>query len=274
MRSQRQVQQLRQTLVDALHTMVETTRALHPEDYALPAPLPGWDVRLLTGLALGQLTDMAAQLERPSVTRPVNLDVYATHMLATASRRHSRAAAIADRDSGPRLGEQLISQAEELAVALGEGDLPPVVDTGAGQLSLLDFLRVHVTEIAVYCDDMRRGLAVTDRKVPPADRAVVATAVRALADVLAARTPGQAIEVRVPPFAAVQIGDPAATPAGRLVSAPTHTRGTPPAVIEMDPATFLQLCAGRLAWGEAVSTHAVSASGQRADLSRLLPVMQ
>lgn len=273
-RSQRQIQNLREVLVEALECAVAITRSLGPHEYELPAALPGWDVRLLTAQAVWQLTEMRSQLERPSVTRPVTLDQYAAHMLATAPRRREQAAAIADRDSGSHLGEQLVALAEEVMGPLRDGSLPPLVDTGAGQLSLLDFLRVHVTELVVYGQDVATALAADGHVIAPMGRGPVGTSVRALADVLAARAPGQAIEVRVPPHTAIQIGDPAAAVGGLVAPAPTHTRGTPPAVIEMDGTTFLQLVAGRRSWDDAVAGHAVSASGQRADLAPLLPLMR
>lgn len=73
--------------------------------------------------------------------------------------------------------------------------------------------------------------------------------------------PGRSVEVRVIPFAAVQILDGA-----------THRRGTPPAVVEMDAKTWLELAAGRLAWDEAEQTGRVDASGERSDLSAYLPI--
>jgi hypothetical protein len=72
--------------------------------------------------------------------------------------------------------------------------------------------------------------------------------------------PGKAIEVRIPPYAAVQCGD-----------GPKHTRGTPPNVIEMQAQTWLQLVSGSLLWADAYSEGLISASGVRADLSHLLP---
>jgi len=78
---------------------------------------------------------------------------------------------------------------------------------------------------------------------------------------LTAKAPGRAIEVRVPPYAAVQCGD-----------GPTHTRGTPPNTIEMDALTWLALASGELLWDEAVGSGAVVASGVRADLSPYLPL--
>jgi Bacterial SCP ortholog len=79
--------------------------------------------------------------------------------------------------------------------------------------------------------------------------------------VLAARAPGAAVEVRVPPYAAVQ-----------AVAGVRHTRGTPPAVVELDADTWIALATGSLAWGEAEREGLVRASGERADLSSLLPL--
>ena len=86
-------------------------------------------------------------------------------------------------------------------------------------------------------------------------------ATRYLLEELAARAPGRTVEVRVPPFGAVQ-----------CVEGPRHTRGTPPNVVETDAQTWLGLATGRLAWVDAVTTGAVRASGERADLSDFLPI--
>jgi hypothetical protein len=77
---------------------------------------------------------------------------------------------------------------------------------------------------------------------------------------LARLAPGRAIEVRVPPYAAVQCGD-----------GPTHTRGTPANVIEMNANTWLALVSGDLSWAVALGDGLINASGARADLSHLLP---
>lgn len=78
---------------------------------------------------------------------------------------------------------------------------------------------------------------------------------------LTAKAPGRAIEVRVPPYAAVQCGE-----------GPTHTRGTPPNTIEMEPTTWLALASGKLSWEKAMSDGLIRASGVRADLSQYLPL--
>lgn len=81
--------------------------------------------------------------------------------------------------------------------------------------------------------------------------------------VLAQDAPGHSVEVRVPPFAAVQ-----------CVEGPRHTRGTPPNVVETDPRTWLELATGLLSWADALGTARVSASGSRADLDHWLPVLR
>ncbi len=58
--------------------------------------------------------------------------------------------------------------------------------------------------------------------------------------VLEERAPGHSVEVRVPPYAAVQV-----------IPGVRHTRGTPPAVVEMDAATWIALATGELTWPEA-----------------------
>ncbi len=90
---------------------------------------------------------------------------------------------------------------------------------------------------------------------------VTAQAVRLAARRLAGEHPGQAVEVRVPPYAAVQVGVPG--------SGSVHRRGTPPSVVEMDAETFLDLVEHRLGWRQALSEHRVSASGAHADLAFL-----
>ncbi|NLJ55289.1 MAG: hypothetical protein GX344_14340 [Intrasporangiaceae bacterium] len=92
-------------------------------------------------------------------------------------------------------------------------------------------------------------------------RSELATAVRYTLEELATRHPGRSVEVRVPPFGAAQ-----------AIAGPTHTRGTPPNVVETDAQTWLALCTGRLDWATARAAGAVRESGIRADLSEVLPL--
>ena len=94
------------------------------------------------------------------------------------------------------------------------------------------------------------------------DRTTVALAVRYTLQLLAEQAPGGTVEVRVPPHGAVQ-----------CVEGPKHTRGTPPNVIETDAATWLALATGDLSWADARAAGRVRASGQRADLEGVLPVI-
>ncbi|MFV0634540.1 sterol carrier family protein [Demequina sp.] len=110
--------------------------------------------------------------------------------------------------------------------------------------------------------DLHEPAALTAQDAQPViDRATLATAVRFTLEELASRAPGGALEVRVPPFGATQ-----------CLEGPSHRRGTPPAVVEMDPATWLGLVTGRLRWDDAVAVGTVDASGARSDLSALLPL--
>lgn len=97
---------------------------------------------------------------------------------------------------------------------------------------------------------------------PEQPRPVLATAVRFLLEELAATAEGNSVEVRVPPFGVTQ-----------CIPGPRHTRGTPPNVIETDPATWLELATGRLRWADAVGQSRILASGTRADLSAVLPLL-
>lgn len=109
---------------------------------------------------------------------------------------------------------------------------------------------------AIGATAVRTALAGAD-----VSRDTLATAVRFLLQSLAENAEGNTVEVRVPPFGAVQ-----------CIEGPRHTRGTPPNVVETDAATWLALATGGLAWADAVAEGRVHASGQRADLSDYLPV--
>jgi hypothetical protein len=103
-------------------------------------------------------------------------------------------------------------------------------------------------------------VAALDAGEEPA-RDLLRDAVRALLTELSDRAPGRSVEVRVPPYGAIQ-----------CIAGPRHTRGTPPSVIEMDPLTWVKLATGRLTWIDARQMATVTASGNRTDISPLLPL--
>jgi len=122
-----------------------------------------------------------------------------------------------------------------------------------------DLLVSRLIEIIVHGDDLARSLP--GRPAPVFSRDAMHVVVRTLLDMLSTRAPGRSVEVRVPPFAAVQ-----------CVEGPRHTRGTPPNTIQTDPLTWIRLATGRMTWDDGLSSGAVLASGERADLRTLLPL--
>ena len=70
--------------------------------------------------------------------------------------------------------------------------------------------------------------------------------------------PGHAVELRIPPYSAIQ-----------CVEGPKHTRGTPPNVVEMSAEVLFGISAGKINWTSAISDGRISASGERSDLSAL-----
>ena len=101
--------------------------------------------------------------------------------------------------------------------------------------------------------------AALERREPADERLLV----KHFLAVLAERAPGRSVEVRVPPYAAVQV-----------VAGVRHTRGTPPAVVETDAATWLDLATGATTWADAVAAGGVRASGERTDLTPYLPLSE
>lgn len=116
-------------------------------------------------------------------------------------------------------------------------------------------LRAAVLEVAPWL----RG----DSEEQPS-RAQLAAAVRLSARTLEQVAPGSSVEVRVPPFVAVQ-----------CVEGPRHTRGTPPNVVETDPRTWLSLVTGLLGFDQAATNGAVAVSGSRAgEITQWLPLVR
>ncbi|MGN8026640.1 sterol carrier family protein [Microbacterium sp. 22242] len=118
-------------------------------------------------------------------------------------------------------------------------------------------IRIDTTAGRAALDAARAALAAGQR---PA-RSDYATAVRYLLQLLDEKAPGNSVEVRVPPFGAVQV-----------VQGPRHTRGTPPNVVELDPATWIAVATGSESWSSALEAGRIHASGTRADLTELLPL--
>ncbi|MFD5426272.1 sterol carrier family protein [Streptomyces sp. NPDC127084] len=238
----------------------QTVRTLTPEELAAPTRLGTWTVRELA-VHIAQATGaVAAAAACPA---PPKQDFA---LLDWPRRTMERSAAI---DQGAReaaesvstaaaLGELYDGVARGLADALEAGSGDRLLATRQGAMRLGDLLVTRAVELIVHTDDLN---AATGRDVP-LERQALAACVRLLADTLAVRAPGGSVEVRVPPYAVVQ-----------CVEGPRHTRGTPPNVVETDPLTWIRVATGRTGWDEALAAARVSASGERADISGLLPVL-
>jgi uncharacterized protein (TIGR03083 family) len=237
--------------------------ALPFEAFGRPSVLPGWDVRLLSAHILRQHLGLVIVLDRPSDEAPLPV-----HEFVTRYRRDvdligaSTVETAADRTPDDLLTE--LDQAIRDVRARLAQPLPRVVDTPRGPITAADFLLTRNIELVVHADDLSRSLP--DREPVALDRSALAVTTRTLAGMLAERYPGRSVEVRVPPFVAVQAGVGAA-------GGPRHTRGTPPNVVETDPLTFLRLATGRISWPDALARGAATASGNRADLSGQLPLL-
>lgn len=104
-------------------------------------------------------------------------------------------------------------------------------------------------------------LAWLDGGLPP-ERSVLRAAVKESLASLVRAAPGRSVEVRVPPFGAVQ-----------CIAGLQHGRGTPPNVVETDARTWLELALGRLSWADATDRGVLRASGTRtAEVAVHLPL--
>lgn len=81
----------------------------------------------------------------------------------------------------------------------------------------------------------------------------LATAVRYLLQQIEVSHPGGTVELRVPPYGAVQ-----------CIAGMDHRRGTPPNVVEIEPNLFIELALGRAQFSDHINSTALRLSGSRA----------
>jgi uncharacterized protein (TIGR03083 family) len=229
--------------------------------FELPTRLGEWTVADLIAHLGGNPTHIARL-----VATPADPDARLIGVVDYYGDDDEAKAAIASRgrsDSAGRTPAQLrkevhrqTAEAIELVATLHDDALLTV---GEQQTMRLDeYLVSRCVEACIHTLDLAAATGIE----PRLDRDAMAATARTLARMLAGQAPGRSVEVRVPPYVAVQ-----------CVEGPRHTRGTPGNVIETDPVTWLELATGRLAWAEARGAGRVSASGERADLTAYLPVL-
>ncbi|MCC9155896.1 maleylpyruvate isomerase family mycothiol-dependent enzyme [Streptomyces parvulus] len=233
-------------------------RTLTPGQLALPTRLGDWTVRELVAHVGMALTAVDRLLDEPEPARqdgrlldwPSAIAADADAIAGTARRLAA---------DHPDLDAHLADVERRFTECLDTHPGGRLLPTSAGALPLADYVVTRTVELVVHTDDLTAAVPGLDI---PLDRQALAAATRLLADALAARAPGASTEVRIPPYAVVQ-----------CVEGPRHTRGTPPNVVETDPLTWVRLAAGRLTWKDAVAGAKLSASGERADLGALLPLL-
>ncbi|MER5973546.1 sterol carrier family protein [Streptomyces sp. NPDC002055] len=254
---------VRAAVTAQLRQVLDAAAGLSDDQLARPTRLGDWTVRhLLVHLAravdgVGTLLDLPAPPDREVTLTDWPFVIAGSAGSAGHVDRSTRAATPAD---GPEEPEELLTAAvDRLERLLPGAPDDRLLAVPSGAMLLGDYLVTRCVELVVHGDDLADALGTEI----PTDRQALAAATRLFADALAARAPGGAVEVRIPPFAVVQ-----------CVEGPRHTRGTPPNVVETDPLTWIRLATGRTGWDAAVEAGAVTASGERADLSDHLPLMR
>ncbi len=236
------------------------------DDWSAPSAVDGWTVRELVahfGLVASTIVSAAASI---TDERPMRLGDYIASYADVADGIDERTREVAVSDT---FLFAVDASAEQAQTALQTVEGNPVVQAPRGPIRWVDFLRTRCIELTVHTDDLVRSVGpegVTSEGLggekPPMSRPCLQVSTRALADVLGWRAPGRSVEVRVPPFAAVQ-----------CVKGVSHKRGTPPAVVETDPVTFCRLAAGRITWDGAAASGALQFSGLRTDLTPYFPLL-
>ncbi|GAA2438234.1 maleylpyruvate isomerase family mycothiol-dependent enzyme [Streptomyces pulveraceus] len=233
--------------------------ALTPGQLALPTRLGDWTVRELAAHLTMALSGVTRSLELPAPA-PAKPELTLVEWPAATGDRAARIAddtraLAADHPDLDALYGEVAGRFEALVPGAGDERL---LTTRVGTMRLADFLVTRTVELVVHTDDLNEAAGLDI----PYDRQALAACTRLLADALAEKAPGGSVEVRIPPFAVVQ-----------CVPGPRHTRGTPPNVVETDPLTWIRLATGRTEWARALDEAKVGASGERADLAALLPLM-
>ncbi len=240
-----------------------TVAQLPDASFATATRLAGWRVAELVAHLAACADALRRRLaESASDATPVGkpeLDVahYLLAAPAAAPVVFEREVAAAEATPG-ELRDRLAAAVRDQRAVLESTDPDYVVRTRFGAMRFADFVVTRCVEGVVHGFDL--AVAVDIELVP--DPGALRITARTLLTALAAKAPGRAVEVRVPHVAAVQ-----------CVAGLRHTRGTPPNVVEADARTWIELAAGRLEWGDARADGRLTASGERSDLSDLLPLL-
>jgi uncharacterized protein (TIGR03083 family) len=237
-----------QSIADAVATLPDSV-------FGEASPLTGWRVKELVAHLAMCASSPVRWLEEPEPAKSeVTTAGYLLCLRAAAADVDSRTRERAVAKSPTQLRAEVQQAVDGLVRVVATTEPSRVIPTRLAPMRFDDFLVTRCVEGVAH------GLDLSPAVDPDAGALRIAT--RALLAALVAKAPGHTVEVRVPPIAAVQ-----------CVEGPRHTRGTPSNVVELDPITWVRLAAGRLQWAEAVADGRVRASGERSNISALLPIL-
>lgn len=244
-------------MVGQLQHVDAVVTAMSVEEFTQTTRLNGWRVAELVA-HIGQ-PQLVGLLSAPSAaTSQIDVLGWAAGCGPAAADIDERARGMTDEAPPAELRTLVHETRLDVVIALKELDPDFIAPARFGAMPIADYLATRCVELTVHSLDLSDALGVPIGLDPDA----TAVAVRLLAHVLTKSAPGRSVEVRVPPYAAVQ-----------AIEGPRHTRGTPPNVVETDAATWLEIATGRVSWSDAVSAGRISASGERAELSQHLPLL-
>jgi uncharacterized protein (TIGR03083 family) len=228
---------------------------LPDEAFGRPTALPGWRAAELVAHLAMCASSPARWLLDPAPLKPeTDAASYVLCLGAAAGDVDLRTRERAGTKPPSVLRAEVRLAVDELAAVVAATDAGRVIPTRLAPMRFDDFLVTRCIEGVVHGLDL-------DPMVDP-DPLALRLTTKVLLAALVTKAPGHTVEVRVPPIAAVQ-----------CVEGPRHTRGTPSNVVEADALTWVRLAAGRLTWADAVGDGRVSASGERSNISDLLPLL-
>ena len=241
--------------------LVSWLRALPSAAAERPSRLAGWTVQQLAF----HTTEVPRALTRalasePPSERPLSIAGYTAKWRDSAAQIEQRDRAGADGLSLADLAALHEQQGAAMLAALGAAEADRVVAARRGPIRVTDLLSTRVNELVVHSLDLSASVP----QVAPVelDKQALGVSCRMLAAILAERVPGRTVELRVPPYAAVQ-----------CVEGPRHTRGTPANVVEVAPVTWVELATGRLSWTEAWLPGDCRSAASAPTSPRHLPVL-
>ena len=241
--------------VDQWRSIADAVDHLSDDSFDRPSSLPGWRVAdLVAHLAMCAGAPARWLAEPTPAKAEVDAAAYVLCLRDAADDVDARTRDRAQGKTPMQLRADVRVAVDELAMVASTTDSARVIPTRLAPMRFDDFLVTRCVEGVVH------GLDLVPAVSP--DGPALKLATKALLAALVVKAPGRTVEVRVPPFAAVQ-----------CVEGPRHTRGTPSNVVEAEAVTWVQVSTGRLAWREAIGDGRLRASGERSDISDLLPLL-